>query len=84
VDDTLGGAANDTRLTGTTMTIADAGAKLIGAVILTFDVEYFTYAVDPAATALDDLSTIDTQYSLGGEQTDADDRARTLLENLEQ
>lgn len=84
LDDMLSGAANDTRLTGTGMTIADTGAKLIGAVILTFEVEYFTYAVDETARPLDHLSTIDAQYSLTGEQPNPDDRAQTHLEHLDQ
>jgi hypothetical protein len=82
-DDTLGGIANDTQLTGTTMAIVDAGARLIGAVVLSFQVEYFTHAPTPDAPALADLTTLETQYSLDGAQDDPRDRASTVLTGLD-
>lgn len=82
VDDTLGDLVNDVRLTNTSMMLADSGRKVIGGVTLTLEVEYFTTAPDPAALDLDDLDTIDTQYSLSGQQPDARDRAETIIEGL--
>jgi hypothetical protein len=83
-DDTLGGVAHDTQLTSTTMTIVDTGAQLIGAVVLTFEVEYFTHAPTPDTPVPDALSTLETQYSLDGEQPDPRDRATTLLTDMDQ
>lgn len=82
VDDTLGGLANDVKLTGTKMVLADSGRKVIGGVTLTFEVEYFTNAPDPVALDLDDLDTVETQYSLSGKQPDARDRAETIIGGL--
>lgn len=82
VDDTLGGKASDVELVSTSMTIADGGAKLLGAVIMTFEVEHFSYPVTAGELALDDLATLETQYSLDGEQPDPRDRAKTLAEDL--
>lgn len=82
VDDQLGGLVNDVRLTNTSMVLADSGRKVIGGVTLTLEVDYFTTAPDPTALGLDDLDIMDTQYSLGGAQDDARDRAQTIIEGL--
>ncbi|MDI9240740.1 hypothetical protein QLQ15_17695 [Lysobacter sp. LF1] len=79
LDETLGGIANDTEMNGSTLTISDAGDRLIGAVVLTFTVEYFTHAPDPDVFEADDLTEIATDYSLANEQPDPRDRARTRL-----
>lgn len=84
VDDTLGGTANDVKLTGTTMVLGSNGRKTIGGVTLTFEVEYFTYAPAAGVQVLDDLGTVNTQYDLNGEQPDTRDRAETIIEGLSQ
>ena len=83
-DDTLGGKADDLVLTGATMTIADPGAKLLGAVIITVEATYFTYSPSEGSQTLDDLATVHTEHSLSGEQTDSADRAITDIEGLDQ
>lgn len=42
-DDSLGGTAAETRLVSSTMTIVDTGEMPIGAVVMTFDVDYFQH-----------------------------------------
>ena len=80
-DDSLGGLANDIRMTGTRMVLADSGRKVIGGVTLSFDVEFIT---DAPSCPVDEFATLDTQYSLDGKQADPADRAETLIEGLNQ
>ncbi|HEY1035549.1 MAG TPA: hypothetical protein VGE09_11270 [Pseudoxanthomonas sp.] len=84
LDDTLGGTADDLQLTGSTNTITDAGAKLLGAVIITFQATYFTYAPVEGSQELNDLGTVHTEHSLDGNQGDPADRAITHIEGLDQ
>lgn len=84
LDDTLGGTADDLQLTGSTTTIDGAGAKLLGAVIITFQAIYYSYAPAEGTQTLDDLITVHTEHSLGGAQDDPRDRATTDIEGLDQ
>lgn len=82
-DDTLGGTLNDLRLASTATAIADEGAKLMGAAIITFEAEYFTEAPVPGTDDLDEFGSLHTRYSLEGEQEEPD-QAQTILEDLDQ
>lgn len=85
VDETLNGNAADLVHTGSAMTIADAGAKLLGAVIISLEASYFAHFPTAAdAEALDDLVTVHTEHSLSGQQADSADRAITDIEDLDQ
>lgn len=84
VDDTLGGTVDDLQLTGSTNTIGGDGAKLLAAVIITFEARHFTYAPAEDTQSLDDLDHVHTEYSLGGAQDDPRDRAQTDIEGLNQ
>ena len=60
----------------------DEGDKIQGALVITYTATYYTsepdeYAPDP----VDDLDTVGTQYSLDGEQAEAD-RAKDLIDGL--
>lgn len=84
-DDTLGGTVNDLRYSRTRMVLRDEGETLLGGCRISFEAEYFdihpTAAVDGA---LPDLSTVATDYSLSNEQTDPADRAKSIIEGLDQ
>lgn len=82
-DDSLGGIAEDLMLTGSTNTIADAGEKLLGAVIITFQAVYFTDLPESILDEMPPLDTVHTEYSLGGAQADTRDRAKTHLQGLD-
>lgn len=82
-DDSLGGIAEDLMLTGSTNTIADAGEKLLGAVIITFQAVYFTDLPESIIENMPPLDTVHTEYSLGGTQADTRDRAKTHLQGLD-
>lgn len=84
IDDTLGGIAEDLKLTGSTNTIDGTGEKLLGAVIITFQAVYFTDLPESILEDLPNFSTAHTEYSLGGQQEDTRDRAKTHLQGLEQ
>lgn len=82
VDDSLGGLTEDLLLTGSTNTIADAGEKLLGAVIITFQAVYFTDLPESIIDDMPHLDAVHTEYSLDGKQGDTRDRAKTHLEGL--
>lgn len=82
-DDSLGGLTDDLLLTGSTNTIADAGEKLLGAVIITFQAVYFTDLPESIIDNLPPLRTVHTEYSLDDAQDDTRDRAKTHLEGLD-
>ncbi len=85
LDDTLNGTADDLTLTGSTNTIDDAGNKLLGAVIISLEAKYYTYAPEQGgggSLVLDDLDSVHTEYSLDGQQPDPRDRAKTEIEGL--
>lgn len=82
-DETLGGLANDLTQQSSSTGTDDTGAKLLGAVIITFEAEYFSYAPAEGTQTLDDLVRIHTEHSLGGLQADARDRATTDIEGLD-
>jgi len=84
LDDTLGGTADDLQLTGSTNTINGDGAKLLAAVIITFEAIFYTEAPVPGTQTLDDFERMHVEYSLDGNQNDPDDRAKTDIEGLEQ
>lgn len=82
IDDTLGGTADDLVLTGSTNTIDGTGNKLLGAVIISLQARFYTYAPLPGTQDLPDLNSVHTQYSLGGTQPDPRDRAQTHIEGF--
>lgn len=84
VDDTLGGVVNDIKLTGSVNDFADTGDRMIGAVVVTFSADLFTTAPLPGTLELPDITTINTQYNLSGQQPNPADRAETIIEGLEQ
>lgn len=84
LDDTLDGMVDDLALTGSTNTISGEGAKLLAAVIIGFDVTFYTYAPVEGTQDLDDLAEVRTEYSLEGKQPDPRDRAKTIIEGLDQ
>ncbi len=84
-DDTLSGTVNDLQLARSRMALKDEGETLIGACMLQFDAQYLDRRPDDGFNAtLDDLATVATEYSLSNQQNDPDDRAKTLIEGLDQ
>lgn len=83
LDETLGGTADDVQLSGSTNTISDAGAKLLGAVVITFNAVFYTDAPFPGTQDLPDLERVHVEYSLSGEQDNPADRAKTDIEGLQ-
>lgn len=81
-DETLGGVADDMTLQSSANTFDESGAKLLGAVIITFTAVYYTEAPAQGTQTLADLSRIHTEHSLGGEQPDPRDRAITDVQGL--
>lgn len=78
-EDSLGGACSELRLTASSMTIVDAGDIPIGAVILTFEADYYEAFPAPEQPAgLDDFNTLATRTSLGGDQATADQTGDTI------
>lgn len=82
-DDTLGGKADDLRLTGSALAISEEGAKLLGAAIISFDASFFSNYPAEGSPDLDNLAHVHTEYSLEGAQPDEDDRAKTDIEELD-
>lgn len=62
-DPFLGDVASDSILSGTEANVRDEGKRLIGIIILTYQVTYRTDA--PEAPALEDFNTADTKYDVG-------------------
>lgn len=83
LDDTLAGTVDDLLLTGSTNTIDGEGAKLLAAVIITFDAIFYTEAPVPGSQVLDDFASLHIDYSLDGKQVDPNDRAKTIIEGLD-
>ena len=84
-DDTLGGTVNDLQMVRTRMALKDEGETLIGACMIQFDAEYLDRRPDDAFNAtLSDMITVSTEYSLSNQQNDPADRAKTLIEGLDQ
>jgi hypothetical protein len=83
-DDTLGGTVDDLQLNDSTNTVDGTAARLLGAVIITFEAEFYTTHPAEGTYALDDLQTVHTEHSLGGLQGDARDRAKTHTTGLDQ
>lgn len=77
-DPQLGGIASDLFLESTDTEVIEIGDRLMGLIILTFDVEYCTLASVPIQTALDDLKTVDSITNLGG-TVDPGDRVEDLI-----
>lgn len=84
VDDTLNGTADDLVLTGSTNTIDGGGNKLLGAVIISLEATFYTYAPVEDTLELPGLERVHIQYDLGGKQPDPRDRAKTEIEGLPQ
>jgi hypothetical protein len=84
-DDTLAGTVNNLLLVRSRMALRDEGETLIGACIVQFDAQYLDRRPDDLFNAtLPELTTVDTQYSLNNAQPDPADRARTLIELIEE
>lgn len=84
-DDSLGGTANDFTYSRTKMVIRDEGKELIGGCRIIFDAEYLDrHPGDLFNQTLPDLNTVVTDYSLNNGQADPADRARTIIEELNQ
>lgn len=84
-DDTLGDTVNDLQMVRTRMALKEQGETLIGACMIQFDAEYLDRRPDDGFNAtLPDLSTLSTEYSLNNAQADPADRAKTLIEDLDQ
>lgn len=84
LDDSLDGTTDDLMLTGSTNTINGDGDRLLAAVIITFEAIFYTEAPVPGTQTLDNLERVHIDYSLDGNQDDPDDRAKTVIEGLEQ
>jgi hypothetical protein len=84
VDDTLAGTVNDIQLKSSSSTLDAEGARIVGAVIITFEAEFFTYWPAENSQTLDDLGTVHTEHSLEGAQGDPRDRAVTHTTGLDQ
>ena len=65
-------------------TIQDEGDRLLGAVIITFDAIYYTHAPLPGSLELPDLERLHTEYNLSGDQAEPADRAKSIIEGLEE
>lgn len=86
LDDTLGGTADDLVLTGSTTGIDGSGNKLLGAVIISLQATFYTYAPAEGGggeLVLPDLERVHTEYSLSGDQPDPRDRAKTDIEGFQ-
>lgn len=84
-NDRLSGTVNNSEYSSSQITIVDQGELQIGSVALTFNAEYDRFAPDDGFNAtLADLNTVETQYSLNNAQPDPADRAKTLIEDLNQ
>lgn len=84
LDDTVDGLVDDIAFTGSTNTVEGTGAKLLAAVIMSFEVTFYTYAPVEGTQEMDDFATFHTEHSLAGAQPDTRDRAITHVEDLEQ
>lgn len=84
-DDTLDGAVNDFTYSRTKLVIRDDGDDLMGGCRIIFDAEYLDRHPDDLFNqTLPDLNTVVTDYSLNNTQADPADRARTIIEDLNQ
>lgn len=84
-DDTLAGTVNDLKMARTRMALKEQGETLIGACMIQFDAEYLDRRPDDAFNAtLPDMTTLSTEYSLSNAQPNPADRAKTLIEDLDQ
>lgn len=74
-DETLGGTADDSILTGTDFDFEGGGGQPIGAARLTYSVTYYTMsprAVDKAGP-LDDFDTAKVEFNIDGDEIDTED-----------
>ena len=86
LDDTLGGTADDLVLVGSTNTIDGGGNKLLGAVIISLQATFYTYAPVQGGggeLVLPDLERVHVEYDLNGQQPDPRDRAKTDIEGFQ-
>ncbi len=81
-DDTLGGTVGDIVIMDSEVEILREGDQLIGVIACPFLVKYHMYMPTDADVTLDDFSTADIRYNVGGEQEQANE-AHDVLENLE-
>lgn len=84
VDETLGGSVDDLQLVGSSNVINGEGDRLLGAVVITMEATVYTIAPMAGTLELPDLSAIDTQYNLSGQQSNEADRAQSTIEGLDQ
>ncbi|MGL6222395.1 MAG: hypothetical protein ACRC6L_02325 [Steroidobacteraceae bacterium] len=84
VDETLGGAVDDLQLVGSSNVINGEGDRLLGAVVVTMEATVYTIAPYVDTLDLPDLTSVNTQYNLSGDQPDEADRAKSNIEGLDQ
>lgn len=78
-DDGLDGAASETRLASSSMTIVDTGDIPIGAVVMTFEVDYYQYfPAEYISASAGDFETLATTTSINGEQSEDDRKGDTI------
>jgi hypothetical protein len=82
-DETLDATVDDLILSESRTAIRDEGEQLIGATLLRFDATYYDYLPDGGNAGMDDLEEMRVEYSLGGEQDNSADRAKTVIDGLE-
>lgn len=82
-DDTLGGTASDCILASTELDVGEEGQRLVGTVVLTYEVDYYTYAPAeaPAEAGVADFERADIRYT-PGLSVHEEDQARDRLEGL--
>lgn len=82
-DDTLDGRADNFTYARSRMVIRDDGEDLLGGCRMFFEATYYDRLPDDLFNeGLDDLNTVNTQYSLNNNQPDPADRAKTIIEDL--
>jgi len=78
-DDTLGGNASDCVLSATEVDIVGDADQMIGAIRLTYNVKYYTYAPAAEDVELDAFRKAHIRYNLGSQQN-AQDEAVDVVE----
>ena len=81
-DDTLAGTVSDIWISDTLKEMLAEGDQMIGAVKLTFSVEYFSYLPEAEDVPLEDFSTADMRHSPRN-AVHPDNQGHDVLEDLE-